>query len=95
MARLDARLDSIVAHMPGVKAAVREELDDRAARVRSVVEAHRHTGALSSSLEVRTNRVDSTVSLEDPAVYAINYGHVDAKTGRWVEGIHAIEAGMT
>ncbi|WP_338932634.1 DUF5403 family protein [Streptomyces netropsis] len=93
MASVDPRLDSIVAHMPGVKAAVREELAARADRVRAVVEAHRRTGALASGLTVRTNRVDSTVTLEDPAVVAINYGHV-ARDGSWVEGIHALEAGL-
>lgn len=93
MASVKPDIASIVAHLPGVKARVREELDDRAARVRAVVDAHRLTGALSRHLKVRTNRTDSTLTLEDPAVFAINYGHV-AKNGRWVEGIHAIEAGL-
>lgn len=93
MAFVKPTVNKTVAHLPGVKARVREELDQRAARVRAVVEAHRLTGALSRSLEVRTNKVDSTLTLEDPAVYAINYGHV-AKDGSWVEGIHAIEAGL-
>jgi len=31
--------------------------------------------------------------MEDPAVYAINYGHA-APNGRWVPGIHAIEEGL-
>ncbi|WP_168171800.1 DUF5403 family protein, partial [Streptomyces noursei] len=41
-----------------------------------------------------TNRTDSTVTLEDPAVYAINYGHWARDGLTWVSGIHAIEAGM-
>ncbi|UQI46721.1 DUF5403 family protein [Streptomyces sp. HU2014] len=93
MATVRPDLASVVAHMPGVKRAVRRILNERAARIRAVVAAHRDTGALSSSLTVRTNRVDSTVTLEDPAVVAINYGHV-AADGRWVEGIHALEAGL-
>lgn len=79
-----------------MRAAVRAELERRAARVRAVVDAHRDTGALSSSLTVETNTTDSTVSIADPAVYSINYGHWTAgESPTYVEGIHAIEAGMT
>ena len=94
MARVNPNLDRIIAHLPSVRAAVRAELDRRAARVRAVVAAHRHTGAVSRSLEVETDTTDSTVSISDPAILAINYGH-RAENGEWVEGIHAIEAGMT
>ncbi|AIA05405.1 DUF5403 family protein [Streptomyces noursei] len=90
---MKSNLDSIVAHMRGVRDAVANELEHRADRVRAVVEAHRHTGALAAHTRVRTNRTDSTVTLEDPAVYAINYGH-SAPNGRWVPGVHAIEAGL-
>ncbi|MGP3940511.1 DUF5403 family protein [Streptomyces sp. 6N106] len=93
MATVRSDLDSIVAHMPEVKREVRKVLDASAARVRAVVDAHRHTGDLAGSLDVRTNLVDSTVEISDPAVYAINYGHV-ARDGSWVPGIHAIEAGL-
>jgi hypothetical protein len=93
LAYVRPNLDSLVAHMGPVKRVVRQELEGRAARVQAVVSAHRDTGALSSSLEVRTNITDSTVSIEDRAVHAINYGHV-APDGSWVEGIHAIEAAM-
>ncbi|MFI9076060.1 DUF5403 family protein [Streptomyces sioyaensis] len=93
MAEVKSNLDSIVAHLHGVRDAVAEELEGRADRVRAVVEAHRLTGALSAGMTVRTNRTDSTVTLEDRAVVAINYGHM-APNGRWVAGIHAIEAGL-
>ncbi|MBH1936502.1 DUF5403 family protein [Streptomyces sp. AV19] len=94
MATVRRDLASVVAHLPGVKVEVRRVLDERADRVRAVVDAHRRTGAVSRSLTVHTSRVDSTISLEDPAVLAINYGHIDARTGRWVDGIHAIEAAL-
>lgn len=93
MATVRPNTDELVAHLPGVKRAVRRELDGRADRVRAVVAAHRETGALSGSLEVRTNLTDSTVEISDPAVSAINYGHT-APDGTWVEGIHAIEAAL-
>lgn len=94
MASVNRNLDRLVAHMPEVRAEVRRELEERATRVRAVVHAHRDTGALSRSLEVEANTTDSTVSIEDPDVLAINYGH-RTKSGRMVEGIHAIEAGLT
>ncbi|MFE7288706.1 DUF5403 family protein [Streptomyces noursei] len=94
MATVKPNTDSIVAHLRGVRDAVVDELDQRADRVRAVVEAHRHTGALAAHTRVRTNRTDSTVTLEDPAVYAINYGHWARDGLTWVSGIHAIEAGM-
>lgn len=93
MATVRRDLDALVAHMPGVREEVRRQLDTRAARVRAVVAAHRDTGALSASLEVETNAVDSTVSIADPHVLSINYGHV-APDGTWVPGIHAIEAAL-
>lgn len=93
MATLRRNLDADIAHMPGVREAVAEDLEARATRVRAVVAAHRRTGDLESGLTVRTNRVDSTITLEDAAVFAINDGHV-SPSGSWVEGIHAIEAGL-
>ncbi|MFF2808638.1 DUF5403 family protein [Streptomyces sp. NPDC058000] len=94
MAEVKPNLDSIVAHMRGVRDTVADELDHRADRVLAVVEAHRHIGALAAHTKVRTNRTDSTVTLEDPAVYAINYGHWARDGLTWVSGIHAIEAGL-
>ncbi|MFE3144744.1 DUF5403 family protein [Streptomyces scopuliridis] len=93
MVWIDPQIERIVAHLPVVVDAVSDELDTRADRVRAVVAAHVHTGDLSSSFEVETNEPDSTVSIADPNVISINYGH-RAVNGRWVEGIHAIEAAL-
>jgi hypothetical protein len=93
MATIRRSLDSFVAHRPYVKREVRSELDHRAADVRAVVEAHRDTGRTARGMKVRTNLTDSTLVLEGPAIDAINFGHV-AADGTWVEGIHAIEAGL-
>lgn len=93
MASLDPHMAARLAHLPAVRAAVAAELRDRADRVEAVVAAHTATGALAASLEVVVDRVDSTVSISDPAILAINYGH-HTPDGRWVEGIHAIEAGL-
>ncbi|MFB7012903.1 MULTISPECIES: DUF5403 family protein [unclassified Streptomyces] len=93
MVWIDPQIERIVAHLPEVVNRVSAELDERAARVEAVVTAHTKTGDLASSLKVERNRTDSTVSIADPWVVAINYGH-KAVNGRWVEGIHAIEAAL-
>ncbi|SDJ74513.1 DUF5403 family protein [Streptomyces indicus] len=93
MARVSRNLDARIAHLPAVRAAVRAELEARAARVQAVVDQHVHTGRLRASLRVESNTTDSTVSIAHPLVMSINYGHT-ATNGRWVEGIHAIEAGQ-
>jgi hypothetical protein len=54
MACVSRNLDPRIAQLPAVRAVVRVELERRAARVRAVVDAHRDTGALSSSLTVET-----------------------------------------
>ena len=94
MASVNPRVARMVAHMPEVKAEVRAEMERRAARVRAVVRSHVDTGALSRSLDVEVNGTDSTVSIADQDVLSINYGHI-TPSGRAVEGIHAIEAGLT
>ncbi|WP_172384861.1 DUF5403 family protein [Streptomyces sp. MNP-20] len=94
MASVVNNLDSIVAHLPGVRDGVADVAEERAERVRAVVEAHRRTGDLASGMDVRVNRTDGVISLEDPAVLSINYGHWARDGLTWVSGIHAIEAAL-
>ncbi|MYT30470.1 MULTISPECIES: DUF5403 family protein [unclassified Streptomyces] len=93
MARVSPSLDAQIAHLAAVRAVVRAELEARAARVQAVVDSHVRTGRLRASLRVETNATDATVSIAHPEILAINYGHT-AANGRFVEGIHAIEAGQ-
>ncbi|AUG87142.1 hypothetical protein HOS58_gp10 [Streptomyces phage Attoomi] len=94
MAEVVNGLDRIVARMPGVREAVGDATEASGERVRAVVAAHRNTGALASGMDVKVHRVDGVVSLEDPAVVSINYGHWARDGVTWVSGIHAIEAGL-
>ncbi|MFE3769932.1 MULTISPECIES: DUF5403 family protein [unclassified Streptomyces] len=93
MVRVNPALDAHIAHLAAIRAAVRAELEGRAARVQAVVDSHVRTGRLRDSLRVETSATDSTVSLSHPQILAINYGYI-AANGRFVEGIHAIEAGQ-
>ncbi|MEV7925310.1 DUF5403 family protein [Kitasatospora sp. NPDC088779] len=94
MAKVKPNTNAVVAHLPEVRREIRTELERRAALVRAVVATHVATGALAASLKVEVDRTDSTVSIADPAVVSINYGHL-APDGRFIPGIHAIEAAMT
>ncbi|MFJ4796945.1 DUF5403 family protein [Kitasatospora purpeofusca] len=94
MATVKPNTNAVVAHLPEVRAEIAAELERRAERVRAVIAAHVETGALAASLNVEVDRTDSTVSISDPAVISINYGHL-AADGSFVPGIHAIEAAMT
>lgn len=94
MAELDHDLDAIIAHMPGVREAVADEAEERAARIRSVAAGHQHTGAFLRSIKTAKGNPDTIIYSDDPGALSINYGHT-APNGTHVEGIHAFEAGMT
>lgn len=80
-----------VAHLPGVRRALKKQANRMAAIASGVLAEHRHAG--HASIEVTQGSVDSFVSLDDTrgqrAAAAIEFGHM-APNGRWVEGIHAI-----
>lgn len=77
-----------VAHLAGVIAAVNATAQEGAARARSILAAHFHTGA--SSIEVSQGDVDSFVSLVDPAAISIEFGRSGAMGRGTSQGIFAI-----
>ncbi len=93
-AQIDAFAHDIVAHLPGVKAALREEADAIGARAEGLLAAHFKGGG--AHVEVTSGRVDSHVALVDPAALSIEYGHAGftrASDGRHVgpsEGLHIL-----
>lgn len=86
---IDADCNGVIAHLPGVVAAVAAEATAGAARARSILAGHHHTGA--AHITVTHGTTDSFVNLVDPggAAAAIEFGHT-TKGGRAVQGIHAI-----
>lgn len=97
MARVNLRndLEEVVAHLPGVTAAVHKEGAEIGTRAEGLLAAHRRTGA--AHIEVDHSATDSFVSLVDgtpqrsgalPAV-AIEYGHT-APDGTHVAGLYII-----
>lgn len=94
MAQVNANVSSIVAHMPGVVAAVAAEGERRAGRVRAVAASRVRTGDFLGSIKTEQGDTDTVIYSDDPAALSINYGH-QAPDGSRVEGVHAFEAGLT
>lgn len=74
MATVRPNLDDIVAHMPGVRAAVTAKAREIEARAKALLSEHRHEGESKIRRE-RAGGPDSLVSLVDPAALSIEYGH--------------------
>lgn len=94
--RVYRNVSETVAHLPGVQAAVDAQGAEIASKAESLLAAHRRTGA--AHIEADYSGIDATVSLVDntaqssgalPAV-AIEYGHRDKRSGKFVEGIYVI-----
>lgn len=92
MASVRKGLDRRLARLPQVQA----ELDRVAGEVldaaKTRANAHRDTGKLAESLEVKRGRVDRRVESDDPNILSIEYGHTDQKTGKHVAGLHILSA---
>ena len=85
----ERRANKILAHLSGVQSA----LDANARRIsgaaRGLLATHRKTGA--HQIEVTRGSVDRFVELVGPGAVALEKGHVDAKSGKHVEGLHVLE----
>ncbi|MFG3200368.1 DUF5403 family protein [Streptomyces sp. NPDC048208] len=88
-----------LANLPGVNEAVHSEAESRANKVRSAAAGHVKSGDFARSIKVIRasgphRRQDWLVAVTDPNAISINWGHIDAVSGRPVRGIHAIERGL-
>lgn len=79
MASVDPRTADIVAHLPGVKAAVRSTADRGGERARGILAGHRHDGHARIEVD-RSGFVDALVILNDDrgqsAAMTIEFGRV-------------------
>jgi hypothetical protein len=93
MAFVEADLDAIVAHLPGVRAELRSTAEAGAARAEAVLAAHRDTG--DSRITVTHGKLDYWVSLDDTrgdvAAAAIEYGRSGGERGA-TQGVFALAA---
>jgi hypothetical protein len=84
--------NDIVAHLPGVRAAVYDTAQDGAAKARAILSAHRYQG--HSQITVTRGAVDSFVNLDDTrgqhAAAAIEYGRSGGENGPATQGVGAL-----
>lgn len=94
MARVDPRVGDIFAHLPGVRRYVRKTTQDVAERARAILARRRDTG--ESRIEASFGTTDGFVTLHDPngGALAIEYGHVDRRTGRFVPGARPLRGAI-
>ncbi|WP_433038639.1 DUF5403 family protein [Actinomycetospora sp. CA-053990] len=88
MAEVSPRTADIVAHLPGVIRSVRGEAEEIGARAGAQLSQHRATG--NAEIEVSSGRVDSFVSLVDPAALSIEFGAFNERAERYVPGLYIV-----
>lgn len=93
MAWVNPNIADIVAHLPGVKAAVYDKAQDGASRASAVLAAHHYEG--HSKITVTRGTTDAFVNLDDSrgdhAAAAIEYGRTTGRGGS-TQGVHALGA---
>lgn len=87
MAEINPNAQDIVAHLPGVRAAVGDAADKIATRARATLAAHRDSG--DARVEATRGGTDSHVSLVDEAALSIEYGHF-TPNGTLVRGLRVL-----
>ena len=96
MAWVNPNIADIVAHLPGVRGAIRDKANEGAGRARAVLAAHRYEGH-SEITVTRGDLLDYFVNLDDSrgehAAAAIEYGRAAvAGRGGPTQGVHALGA---
>lgn len=90
MAEVYPKVNSLIAHLPEVRAAVAVEADARAVVARALLAPHTKSG--KTEVTVQHRRVDSLVSLENPkgeiAVLSIEFGWHDGDAH--ADGLHIL-----
>lgn len=90
MAEVIPKLNSVIAHLPPVKAEVAAVAEARAAVARSLLAPHSRSG--KTTVTVQHDKLDSLVSLENPkgdiAVLSIEFGWHDGEAH--ADGLHIL-----
>ena len=89
---ISPKCNDIVAHLPGVKAAVYDTAKKGAARAQAILDAHRYEG--HSRITVTRGSLDAFVNLDDTrgahAAAAIEYGRSGGANGPATQGVGAL-----
>jgi len=86
--RVYKNLNRTIARHVDTQAALEAVQAERAARAEARLAQHRKTG--THRVTTSRGQVDRFVSLEGPAALSLDVGFHHARSGEWVEGIHAI-----
>lgn len=91
MAVVYPNCNSLIAHMEGVGAYVNVVAQGGAAKARSILAAHRHSGA--SYIDVTRGTTDSFINLNDPGgdALAIEFGRTGTMGRGTSRGVHALQ----
>jgi hypothetical protein len=93
MAEVDANVHDYVAHMVGVKAAVKVAAEERAELARVLLAQHRHQGH-AKIVVVPTRGPDTLVALDDSrgqhAAMTIEFGRKPGGKNGAMEGLHVL-----
>jgi hypothetical protein len=96
MAYVRKNLDEIVAGLPGVNAQVEKVANDRAERMKAIIEPHNKTWRLWESVKVKRafKGKDYWIHVEAHYAIPINYGFDHNWTGEHVKGINFIKGAI-
>jgi hypothetical protein len=88
---INSDCNAVVAHLPGVRAALKAKAEEGKARASAILAAHHHGPPPHSYITVTHGRVDSFVNLVDPggAAAAIEFGRFTGGRGT-TRGVGAI-----
>jgi hypothetical protein len=90
MASVRRNLDQAVARLPEVRAHLRSLAAEVLSAARARAADHIDTGTFATSLHTAGGRIDARVESDDPDAISKEFGHTDPRTGRHVDGIHAL-----
>jgi len=81
-------INRIVSHLPGVVTSVHRHAEQIGRKATFYRMQHYAEG--EAKIRVGRGRVDSSVWLEDPAALSIEFGHINARTGKYVPGLYIV-----
>ena len=94
----EPRLNEIVVNKPPIGRKTHSVAKSVGAKAEAVLAGHRRTGAAKIEVKRGTKRVDAFVTLSDEsgdrAAAAIEFGHINNRTGNFVQGLAPLRKGI-
>lgn len=85
----ERRANKLLANLPGVQTALDRNARRMEGTARGLLSQHRKSGA--HQIETTRGKVDRFVAMVGPGAVGLEKGHIDARTGRYIDGLHVIE----